>query len=183
MQDSDILALFYERNEDAIRKTDQKYRALCLSVAKNILGSEDDARECVNDALLALWNAIPPMQPQSLCAYLCGVTRNLAMKRLEYLSAAKRSQALTVSLSDLEEMLGSEVVEQYSSTELARLLSAFLRTEHPDARRVFLRRYYFLDSISTIAKRYLYSESKVKSMLFQTRRRLRHFLQDEGIEL
>ena len=183
MQDSDIQTLFYKRNEDAIRQTDLKYRALCLSVAKNILGSEDDAKECVNDALLALWNAIPPLQPQSLCAYLCGVTRNLAMKRLEYLTAAKRSQALTVSLSDLEEMLGSEMVEQYSSAELARLISDFLRTQKPDVRRVFLRRYYFLDSITAIAKRYFYSESKVKSMLFHTRRRLRHFLQDEGIEL
>lgn len=183
MNDPDILTLYRSRNEDAIRITDEKYRSLCKSIAKNVLGSEEDACECVNDALLALWNSIPPTEPTSLLAYLCATVRNLALKRLDYLSAAKRSRAATVPFEDLEEILSEEGFDSLEAKELGNLLNQFLKSEAADPRRVFLRRYYFCDSIADIAARFRFSESKVKSMLYHSRKRLRAFLAASGIQI
>lgn len=183
MNDPDILSLYRERREDAIRCTEQKYGRLLLSLARNILGGEEDAAECVSDTLLAAWNAIPPANPQSLCAYLCAITRNLARKRLSYLTAEKRDRSLTDPLGELSEAIEAPAVGLLSEKELARLISDFLRTRPVTERQIFLRRYFFQDGIGAIAAMMGYSESKVKSTLFRTRTRLRRYLQEEGIDL
>lgn len=183
MDDREIIALYFARDERALDETAAKYGRLCFGVAARLLDSREDAEECVNDTYLGAWNAIPPTRPTSLSAYLCKITRNLSLKRLEQAGAVKRT-AVLVPLMELEEVLSSgNAAERSEGSELARLLDAFLRQEKVDARRVFLRRYFFFDSVSEIAARYGFGESRVKSMLSRTRGRLREYLRKEGFEL
>lgn len=179
MEDEKIIDLLFERNQNALHLTREKYGRVCFSVAKNVLRSDQEAEECVNDAYLALWNKIPPARPSYFGAFLCKITRNLAIKRLEYLRAAKR-KANVISLDEIEEILPDEQITA-ADQQLTELLEEFLRREKPEARNVFLRRYWFFDSVGQIAHRYGFSQSKVKSMLFQSRKRLREFLQKEGV--
>ena len=167
MDDLTIIELYFDRSEQAIDETDKKYGKLCRSLAGSILSSDEDAEECVSDAYLSVWNTIPPTRPNNFTAFLCRIVRNLSLKRLDYNTAQKRNGNVTVPLAELE--------------ELGKLLSCFLRQEKADARNAFIRRYYFFDTIADIAERYSFSESKVKSMLYHTRNRLRAFLKKEGI--
>ncbi|MCH5205952.1 MAG: sigma-70 family RNA polymerase sigma factor [Oscillospiraceae bacterium] len=184
MEDSEIIGLYFERDERAISETGVKYGRLCFGVAKNILGSSEDAEECVNDTYLNVWNSIPPTKPNDLKAFICKVTRNLSLTRLKYNKAAKRSPEVLLSLSELEEVLPDEsAADGVEAEELGKLISAFLREQKPDSRNVFLRRYWFFDSVSEIAARFSFSESKVKSMLFHTRGKLRKYLKNEGIDI
>ena len=179
MEDERIVALFFERSELAILALDDKYGALCRAVAFNILADAQDAEECVSDAYLSVWNTIPPTRPNNFTAFLCRIVRNLSLKRLDYNTAQKRNGNITVPLSELEEVL--HTAPEPELEELGKLLSRFLRQEKADARNVFIRRYYFFDTLADIAERYSFSESKVKSMLYHTRNRLRAFLEKEGI--
>lgn len=184
MEDTQIIALYLARDESAIQETQLKYGRLCLHIAENILGNAEDAEECVQDAYLALWNQIPPAQPRNVTAFVCKITRNLALKKLEYASAAKRSTNATVSLWEIEEFLPDErFTPETENEELGGLISAFLQTEKEIARKIFLRRYWFFDSISEISRQFGFSENKVKSILFRTRSRLRTYLKKEGIEI
>ena len=167
MDDLTIIELYFDRSEQAIDETDKKYGKLCRSLAGSILSSDEDAEECVSDAYLSVWNTIPPTRPNNFTAFLCRIVRNLSLKRLDYNTAQKRNGNITVPLSELE--------------ELGKLLSRFLRQEKAGARNAFIRRYYFFGTIADIAERYSFSESKVKSMLYHTRNRLRAFLKKEGI--
>lgn len=181
MDDTEIIDLYFQRQEDALRLTQEKYANLCHSVAVKIVGSRETAEECVNDAFLTAWTRIPPEKPVHFGAYLCKITRNLALKQLESFRAAKRN-GVTLSIDEVEPMLPDDGSErQIQQAELTELLEAFLRQEKPVARNVFLRRYWFFDSVQDIAKRYGFSQSKVKSMLFHSRNRLREFLKQEGI--
>lgn len=182
MDDSTILALFFARDEQAIQETDAKYGALCQKIANHILASPEDARECVNDTYWSLWNSIPPANPANLMAYICKTARNLSLKKLEYNSALKRGQNLTVSYQELESILPDRtptVLPEYEN--LGDIISSFLETETEDARNIFIRRYYFFDSVREISDRYAYSESKIKNSLLRTRNRLRKHLRKEGI--
>lgn len=182
MDDRSIIALYFARDERAIRATEQKYGKLCLGLARRVLGNEQDAEECVNDAYVGLWNAIPPASPDDLGAFACRVVRNLSLKRLRALTRQKCSREMTVSLSELEEVLPDNAVDGREG-EIGAAISAFLREQSEDVRGVFIRKYYFFDSVSDIAKRYGFSQSKVKSMLFHTRNKLREYLIGEGIGL
>ena len=182
LADSRIVELYWSRDELAIDETDFKYKAYLLTVAYNIVHDTQDCEECLNDAYMGAWNAIPPARPQSLGAFLSRIARNLALKRLEARTRQKRS-GRTVSFEEMEEILGEEEAEQVSPEELGRHISEFLRREKEEARRVFLRKYYFLDSVSEIARQFSFSESKVKSMLYHTRQRLRAYLIKKGIVL
>ena len=182
MDDRSIVALFFARDERAIEQTARKYGRLCLRLSRNILGNEQDAEECVNDAYVGLWNAIPPASPDDLGAFACRVVRNLSLKRLRALTRQKCSREMTVSLSELEEVLPDDAVDGREG-EIGAAISAFLREQSEDVRGVFIRKYYFFDSVSDIAKRYGFSQSKVKSMLFHTRNKLREYLIGEGIGL
>jgi len=183
MDDNKILALYRERNEHAIEETAAKYGRLCLTVATNLLASPEDANECVNDTWLALWNSIPPEEPENLTAYICRITRNLALNRLRLANTAKRAAGAEISIHELEEILpDTRQQPQPDAQELGRLINAFLHTEKPAARDVFVRKYWFFDSVSEIARQYGYSENKVKSMLFRTRNKLKAYLKKEGYE-
>ena len=182
MDDRSVVELYFARDERAIRETEQKYGKLCHSIARNILGNAQDAEECVNDAYMGVWNAIPPARPDDLGAFVCRVVRNLSLKRLRALTRQKCSRDMTVSLSELEEILPDEAVGGREG-EVAAAISAFLRSQSEDVRGVFIRKYYFFDSVAEIAKRYGYSQSKVKSMLYHTREKLMAYLTMEGIEV
>lgn len=185
MEDEQIIALYFSRDELAIRETDEKYGRLCFQIANHLLQSPQDCEECVNDAYSCLWKQIPPQHPQCLMAFLGKITRNLALKRLEYASAAKRSPDAVISLSELEEVLPDRQPADSAADDasIGRLIDAFLRQQKADVRNVFLRRYWFFDSVSEIAARYHFSESKVKSILFRTRSKLRQYLKKEGVDV
>jgi RNA polymerase sigma-70 factor (ECF subfamily) len=182
MDDVLIIELYFDRKEQAISETHEKYGRLCRGIAYNILNNDEDAEECVNDTYLGVWNAIPPTRPNNFMAFICKITRNLSLKRLEAQTRQKRSVALTVSFSELEEILPDDAIDASASDEnVGRLISDFLRGEKADIRKVFVRRYYFFDSVSDIAKHYSFSESKVKNMLYRTRNKLKDYLIKEGV--
>ncbi|MBR4887908.1 MAG: sigma-70 family RNA polymerase sigma factor [Clostridia bacterium] len=176
--------MYQNRDEHAIEETAAKFGRLCLKVANNLLANPEDANECVNDTYLAVWNAIPPAEPENLTAFVCRITRNLALKRLETANAAKRTAEGEISLHELEEILPDTSVDPHTGDdELGRQINAFLLTEKPSARNVFIRKYWFFDSVSEIARRYGYSENKVKSILFRTRNKLKIYLKKEGFDI
>lgn len=184
MDDLQIIELYFARDEQAIKATDDKYGNLCLHIAINILSSQEDSDECVNDTYLNVWNKIPPTRPNNFKAFLCKITRNLSMKKLETANAMKRTPTAILSLEEIEEIVpDSSISPEISDEDLGKLISAFLRKQNKDARNVFLRKYWFFDSISDIAERYAFSESKVKSMLYHTRNKLRDYLEKEGYKL
>ena len=148
------------------------------------MNNNEDSEECVNDTYIGVWNAIPPARPNNFMAFVCKITRNLSLKRLEAMSRQKRSQAILVSLDELAEVLSDEsIVDGVSDEDIGKLISDFLRNEKSEIRDVFIRKYYFFDSIGDIARRYDFTESKVKNMLYHTRTKLKDFLIKEGIEI
>lgn len=153
-------------------------------MANNFLSNGADAEECVNDTYLSAWNAIPPTRPNNFRAFLCKIVRNLSMKKLEFNSALKRTPNVVVSFSELEEILpDTRTAPEWEYEKLGKIISEFLQTEKEDIRNVFIRKYYFFDSISDIAGRYAFTESKVKNMLYHVRNRLRKHLKKEGIDV
>ncbi|MBQ7810085.1 MAG: sigma-70 family RNA polymerase sigma factor [Clostridia bacterium] len=184
MEDAKIIELFFSRSEEAITETASKYGKLCFSISGNILGNNEDSEECVNDTYLALWNCIPPQKPSNLMAFISKIVRNLSLKKLDYNLAKKRDSSVTHSLSELEEILPDKAISnKFSDDEIGRILSNFLKNEKADSRNVFIRKYWYFDSVEDISKRYKFSESKVKSMLFHTRNRLKKYLIKEGVRI
>lgn len=184
MDDLMIIELYFARNEQAIKETDMKYGKLCFSMANNILSNEEDSKECVNDTYFGLWNQIPPTRPNNFMAFICKIVRNLSLKKLDFNLAAKRSQNITISFSELEEILpDNRIYPDYGYEEIGRLISNFLRREKKEVRNVFIRKYYFFDSVKDIAELYSFTESKVKNILYHTRNKLREYLKKEGIEI
>ena len=184
MDDLQIIELYFAHDEQAVKATDDKYGKLCLRIALNILFNKEDSEECVNDTYLNVWNKIPPTRPNNFKAFICKITRNLSLKKLEAANAMKRTSAAILSLEEIEETVpDSGISPEISDEELGKLISAFLWKQSEDVRNVFLRKYWFFDSVSDIAERYAFSESKVKSMLFHTRNKLRDYLEKEGFEL
>ena len=138
----------------------------------------------MNDTYIGVWNAIPPTRPNNFMAFLCKITRNISLKRIETMARQKRSQATIVSLDELAEILPDESIgENVSNDNLTELISDFLRKEKVDVRNVFIRKYYFFDSVDDISKRYSFTEDKVKSMLYHIRKKLKDYLIKEGVEI
>ena len=184
MDDLGIIELYFARDEEAIRETDVKYGKLCYSIAYNILANNEDSQECVNDTYVGIWNSVPPTRPSNFMAFVCRITRNLSLKRVETYSRQKRSQTVLLSLDELSEILPDDSIDaKVNNEDIGKMISDFLRNEKADARNAFIRKYYFFDSIAEIAKRYGFTESKVKNMLYHTRNRLREYLINEGIEI
>lgn len=185
MTDQAIIDLFWQRSEDAIQNTSHKYEKYLTKIAMNILNHREESEECVNDTYFTAWRQIPPDRPRKLLPYLGRITRSLALNRYDYISAQKRNPELSLQLSELEEcLIGADSAEaQYESGEVASAISTFLRAESPENRNIFIRRYWFSDSIEEIAVRFQMSESKAKSMLFRTRNRLRKYLESEGYHI
>lgn len=170
--------------EETLRDLSEKYGRICKAIAKNILRSEEDAEEIFNDALLAFWNSAFSDFPENSGAWLCRTVRNMALNRLEYLSAEKRGGGTAeVALSELEECIPSEISVEQKIDESAfnSAVEDFLRSEPKDKRNIFIRRYWYLFSVSEIAETYGISESKVKSVLFRMRKELRKKLEKEDL--
>lgn len=182
MDDQKLMELFRERSPEALDTAQRLYGSLCRSLAGKLLSRPEDVEECVNDALLALWDAIPPARPAHLGAYISGIVRNLAMKRLSYLSADKRAGEAAISFEELEECVSADAdpARILEGKELASAVTDFLESRDRESRVIFLRRYYFFDSVKEIADRYGISESKVKIRLFRTRKALKEYLVKEG---
>ena len=186
MNDLQIVELFWDRNESAIQEAQTKYGAYCAAVASHILDSREDIEECVSDAFLGAWNAIPPHRPVVLSAFLGKLTRRLCLKKLRQSGAQKRGAgALRESFEELSDCIpaGTGPEELLEAAELALVINRFLASL-PDAdRRVFVCRYWYFDSIEEIASRFGYSQSKVKMKLKRTRDRLADHLRREGYEV
>ena len=183
MDDRDIIALFFERDESAIMESDRKYGSLCRSIAGRILDSTEDAEECVSDTWLRAWNVIPPERPYHLESFFAKITRNLALDRWRN-NHTKRKGSGTPALC-LEEL--GQILTSYADPAdrlfLRDLLNRFLRELKPDAREMFLLRYWQFCSNKEIARHTGKSLAAVKISLHRTREELRQFLIKEGIDL
>ena len=183
MEDERIVALYWERSEDAIRQTQSKYDNYCMGIAGRILSNHEDARECVNDTYLAAWDAIPPQRPAVLSTFLGKLTRRISIDRWRALTADKRGgSAVTVALEELEACIpgGTDPVKEVEAKELARAISGFLRTLPYIQRKVFLMRYFEMADLTQIQEEFQISNSKAKSMLHRTRKKLKTYRQEEG---
>lgn len=184
MTDEQIIALYWDRDPRAIEATDEAYGIKLQRLAEQMLSAPQDAEECVNDTYLGAWNTIPPTKPERLFAYLAGICRHLVLNRIDWQNAQKRRATVVELTRELELCIPNPREEQrQTGEEIGQALSAFLRTMPEDTRRVFLRRYWYADGVKDIATRYHISESKVKTMLFRTRNKLREYLEKEGISL
>lgn len=181
MNDRKLTQLFLSRSDKAVYTLAQAYGKQLQQIALNILGSVRDAQECVNDTYLAIWNAIPPNEPDPLCAYVYRTCRNIAAKRLRANTAQKRNTGCDVSLDELAECIGSDdLLSTLSAQELGRAIDAFLKTLSKDNRMIFLRRYWFGDTVKSIAKRMQLSENTVSVRLNRIRGKLKEYLIKEG---
>lgn len=186
MQDEQIVSLYWDRNEAAISATEEKYGRYLFKIAYNILSDQEDSYESVNDTYFKAWNSMPPHRPGVLSAYLGKITREVSIDMFRKQNREKRKASrYTLSLSELE-----DCVPDRNTTEsrvdmhlLAEAINSYLRTLSPEARNLFVGRYYFMDSIREIAAYYTMTEAKVKSMLHRTRKGLRSYLLKEGFEL
>lgn len=179
LEDEQIIALFFARDERALTETTNKYGALCRSLGMRILGNRQDTEECCNDVLLRVWNAIPPEHPQHFAAYLVRLMRNAALNLYEKLHAEKRGGTQTALLLDeLEDCLPApdDVEAQISEAETAALLRRFLQTLPEEPRNIFVLRYVYMLPVKEIAARYQISVSKVKVSLYRTRNALKDYL-------
>lgn len=182
MEDIEIIDLYWNRNEDAIRETDVKYGKYLRTVAMNILNDQEDAGEAVNDTYLKTWNAIPPQRPNAFLAWLSRITRSLSIDRLRFLSRKRRSASqYDLSLDEMGECIGENSVDREYDAELLRdALNRFLRSYPEKSRNLFLCRYFYFDSLTEAAKHCGFSESAAKTQLFRMRQALRTYLEQEG---
>ena len=186
MEDQQIVALYLQRKEQAIAETAAKYGNYCYSIARNILDNREDAEEAVNDTYLGAWRAIPPHQPAVLSTFLGKITRRAALKRWNQSRTQKRGGGETaLVLEELSDYISDNGSAETAieTAELTQLLNRFLRTLPQTERTVFICRYWYMDSIRDIGQRFGFSQSKVKSMLARTRKKLHTYLQKEGIDL
>lgn len=186
MDDPQIIELYWARSEQAISETSAKYGAFLWRIARNILESHDDADECVNDTYLRAWNAIPPSRPSAFRAWLGRIVRNLSLDRWKQSRTAKRGgDGMEVLFGELDDCVpephGTE--KTMEDQEIASLISAFLRRQSPESRIIFLRRYWYGQSVADIAAGMNCGEGKVKSSLFRTRKALRTYLEQEEVFL
>ena len=185
MEDEKILDLYWQRDESAIDETCKKYGHYCQTIAYNILNDYEDVKECENDTYIALWNVIPPKRPLHFKAFVGRIVRNISFDRYDYNVAKKRNSHFDLVLSELEECIPVEptFTSDYKEGEVAKLISDYLRTLDKTKRQVFIRRYFYSDSIASLSSQFGISESKVKSVLFRIRNGLRLHLQKEGVRV
>lgn len=182
MTDSQIIALFWERNEDAIKETDRAYGRKLYVISDKILHSAQDAEESVSDTYMKTWETIPPQRPVYFFAYLAKLCRNFSLARIQWNNAAKRNAEVVALTREMEECIPDRSHERkLEGEEIGQLLNVYLESISLENRLIFLRRYWYADSIQEIAARYRISQSKVKTQLHRTRKKLHLFLEKEGI--
>lgn len=183
LSDDKIIALYWERNENAIKHTDDKYRAYLLKIANNILKDMQDSEECLNDTYLCAWNTIPPERPYLLKAYLASIIRNLSLRVCRKQNAQKRkSQSQAISLSELEDVL-ADCHETENARMLAITIEKFIASLDREQRYIFLSRYYFGKPIDDVASEMGVSRSKVSKQIAYIKQALRKKLAEEGISV
>lgn len=187
MEDEQIVDLYWRRSEAAVRQTERKYGRYCHAIAYNILSSDEDSRECVNDTWLKAWSSMPPQRPGRLQAFLGKITRNVALDRHRRKTAGKRAaERVSIALDELSECLpampdeADRIVEEMALTQV---LNRFLAALSEDNRKMFMRRYWYFSSIKEIAQDLGVSESKVKMSLLRSRTQLRDMLEKEEVLL
>ena len=184
MDDSKIIELFFARNEDAIKHTDDTYGRRLFHLADNIVHNDQDAEESVNDTYMKAWDTIPPQRPEHFFAYIAKICRNFALKRIDWQKAKKRNAEVVTLTQEMENCIPDTYRDmEADERELGRILDAFLRTLTPENQMVFLRRYWYVDTIAEIAIRYGISESAVQMRLNRTKSRLAMYLAKEGIRV
>jgi len=186
LKDTEIMELYWERDERAITETQNSYGRYCYSIAYNILHNREDSDECVNDTWLRAWNAMPPQKPNHLQLFLGTITRNLSFDVWKRKKAAKRGNGeLELALDELMECVpaGKSTEELVEAAELSRLINVFVKSLPERECNVFLRRYWYVEDCGEIAKRYDMKVNTVKTTLFRVRRKLQEYLQQQGMML
>ena len=178
MDDNEIIELFWRRSEDALTECGNRYGGYCRTIAKNILNNDGDADECVNDTWFRAWNAIPPAKPSRLKALLAKITRNIALDRYENAHSQKRGGGnIEMALDELAEIPALEA----ENGEITKAIDRFLSSEPAENADIFVKRYWYLQSIKEIAAEYGFNENKITSLLFRMRKRLKQILESEGL--
>ena len=181
MEDSKIVDLYWQRSEEAIPETAAKFGSYCRTIAYNILSDEQDAEECVNDTYVVLWNKIPPTKPDPLFPYVCKITRNISLARYRYNTADKRN-GTTVSIEEIGDCLPDcDEGRRLDRTELATVLGNWLDTLDERNFYIFMRRYWFMDSVTSIADELKISESAVYLRIERMKKKLARYLKERGI--
>lgn len=186
MKDKDIVQLFFDRNPDALDALSKKYSSYCNTIAKNILGSSEDAAECVNDTYHKLWNSIPPEKPENLAAYISKIVRNLSFDRYKHITAEKRGGGtINLVLDELAEIVsGKESVEQeINKKELTADINTFLNSLSKEKRSIFIYRYMYAYPVKEIAKLFGKSEGNISVLLNRIRKGLKEYLTERGYDL
>ena len=184
MDDTAIIELYWTRSETAIEETDNKYGGYCTKIAMNILQNREDSEECVNDTYLKTWEAVPPQRPVIFISFLGRITRNLSLNKYKERNTQKRGGSeINLLLSELEDCIpsGNNTEAEYEASTITKTIDNFLYSVDSSNRIIFVRRYWYADSIESISKRFSMSESKVKSILFRTRSKLKNYLEKEGV--
>jgi len=185
LQDNQIIELYFNRDERAITESTTHYGAYCRKIAMNILHSREDSEECVADTWHNAWNAIPPQKPVSLSAFFGKIVRNLAITRYRRNKAGKRFAGFDLLLSEFEECVpsGESVIQQVESSLLAEIIDGWLSRLSREDRVVFIRRYWFGESVKSLAKECGCSPAKMAQTMLRLRKSLRTKLEMEGIEV
>lgn len=182
ISDNEIIELLFSRSEKAVAQIKEKYGRMCRSISYNILHNSEDSEECENDAYLKIWNTIPPNRPDNLCAYILRIVRSAAIDKLRYNSRRCRSGETDALLSELNECIpASDNTELSADDSLKHSINDFLSDLSETPRAVFMRRYFYCDSIKDIANRFSISETNVTSILTRTRKKLKQQLISDGI--
>ena len=183
MQDQIIVEKLFGRSEEGLTLLDSRYRRLSLGVMAGILDNAADREECYNDLLMAVWNSIPPNRPDSLEAYICTLSRRIAINRYRYNTRDKRSAPYTVMLSELEEAIPDTAEPTSEDGEVTNLLNRFLEGLDPETRVLFLRRYVAGETVEALAERFGMGENAVASRLYRARVKLKKQLRKENIRI
>lgn len=183
IEDEKIIELFFSRSEYAIRELDIKYGKLCHKLSQNILNSRQDAEECVNDAYLGAWNAIPPTKPNPLQSYICKIVRNISLKLYYRKEAAKRNSFYEIAMQELENCLSAPntVETEIEAKELTEIIKNFLDTLSEKNCVIFMRRYWFCNTYAEIAKCVGISEKNVSVRLTRIRKQMKDYLIERGV--
>ena len=183
IEDEKIIEMFFERSEQGIRELDIKYGKVCHKLSYNIVNSRQDAEECVNDAYLGAWNAIPPVRPNPLLSYIVKIVRNISLKIYWRKEAAKRSGHYTIALEEIEGYIADQktVEDEIEARELARIIGEFLDTLTLENRVIFMRRYWFADSYKDIAEFMGLSEKNISVRLTRIRQKMKSYLAEREV--
>ncbi|WP_049962914.1 RNA polymerase sigma factor [Ruminococcus sp. HUN007] len=178
LEDEKIIDLYWERSESAITETDKKYRSRCIYVARSVLNDISDAEECLNDTYLTAWNLMPPERPKFLSSFLFKIVRNHSLNKLRFNNNSRRKKDISFSTEELEECVdgNSSVEDKFDESEVVNAINEFLESLKKDRRYIFVRRYWYLDSIADIAGHCSMTEDNVMKILSRTRMQLKEYL-------